>query len=545
MSKNQEKKNKEKKKPKKDGNWKDWFSKNYKTVIMAVISLLVILNIGNIVYQKMNEPKEMTYTEFQKDLAGEKIEEVYIDFTQGTFTYKIKDSERLRVTDNPRKEGFKEELLTSDVKVLEKQTASKRGTILTIFQFAIWGLIIFVLFKSMNIGGINIENKQEDLKVKLGFDDIAGNKEAKKEMTTVVDIIQNKEKYASMGAKTPKGAVLYGPPGTGKTLLAKAIAGETNSAFFSINASEFVEKYVGVGASRIRKLFKTAKKNAPAIIFIDEIDAIGGHRGSDNNSEREQTLNQLLSELDGFDLSDDIFVIAATNRLDKLDEALIRPGRFDKHISIPNPKMEERLEILELYAKKIKLDENADLKNIAKVTINMAGASLEALINEAAILAVDKGKDFVTNDELEESYLKLIMKGNMKEEYQVNRKKEEIDLVAWHEAGHAIMSLKHGMHVPMTTILSSTTGAGGVTFATHKKESLFTKSELENYVKMLYAGRVCEYLLYNNDETKVTTGASSDIQQASKVIHDYIATYGLSETFGMYSPIAVNDSHHR
>lgn len=532
--KEKEKKNKKYKDP------KDFLKSNWKRILIGILCLIIISNVTTYFIDKNNQPEEVNYNEFSELLEDKKVEEVYIDFSRSTFTYKLKDKDDLYVTDNPRKEGFKEGLLTSDVKVLESDNAGAKSNYFLIFQVLIWGFIIFFLVRTMNVGNINIEDKSEE-KSNITFADIAGNKEAKSEMKTIVEFIQNKEKYEKIGAKLPKGAIFYGPPGTGKTLLAKAIAGETNSAFYSVNASEFVEKFVGVGAGRIRKLFKTAKKNGPAVIFIDEIDAIGGQRGTDGNSEREQTLNQLLSELDGFELSDDIFVIAATNRLDKLDSALIRPGRFDKHISIPNPTTEERLEILELYAKKINLEDDVDLKKLSKVTINMAGAALESLVNESAIIAVEKGKTKVSDAELEESYLKLVMQGNLKENQQEHRREEEIKLVAWHEAGHAVMSLRHGMNVPITTILSSTTGAGGITFSTHKKEGLFSKKEMQEYVKMLYAGRVCEYLLYNNDESKVTIGASSDIKQASRIIHDYIALYGLNDKLGMFSPTALDE----
>lgn len=531
---------KNKKEKKKNKDLMDFFKSNWKHIVVSLLALFIVMNIITYLIDKNNEPEEVNYNKFSQLLEDKKVEEIYIDFSKSTFTYKLKDKEDKYVTDNPRKEGFKEGLLKSDVKVIESDNAGTKSNYFLIFQVLIWGFIIFFLVKTMNVGNINIEDKSSE-KSNIKFDNIAGNKEAKAEMKTIVEFIQNKEKYQKIGAKLPKGAIFYGPPGTGKTLLAKAIAGETDSAFYSINASEFVEKFVGVGAGRIRKLFKTAKKNGPAIIFIDEIDAIGGQRGSDNNSEREQTLNQLLSELDGFELSDDIFVIAATNRLDRLDSALIRPGRFDKHIAIPNPTTEERLEILELYAKKIDLEDNVDLKKLSKVTVNMAGAALESLVNEAAIISVKKGKNKVGDAELEESYLKLVIQGNLKENQQEHRREEEIKLVAWHEAGHAVMSLRNGMNVPITTILSSTTGAGGITFSTHKKEGLFSKKEMEDYVKMLYAGRVCEYLLYDNDDSKVTTGASSDIKQASKIIHDYIALYGLNDKLGMFSPTALDE----
>lgn len=367
---------------------------------------------------------------------------------------------------------------------------------------------------------------------KVSFDDVQGCKELKRDAQGLINYLKNPYKYELMGARMPKGTILYGPPGTGKTLVAKAIAGEAGVPFYSVSGSDFVEMYVGVGAKRVRELFAEANKNAPCIIFIDEIDAIAGKRGSSNNSERDQTINAILTEMDGFGSNKGVMVLAATNRLDILDSAILRPGRFDKHLAVPLPDKEDREAILRLHAKNKKLDETVDLKVLAAQTTGFAGAGLESLLNEATLLAVNNGKQFVSQSEIDRAFFKVVMEGDIRDG-QEKRGSKELELVAWHEAGHTLITkLLTNDEVTKVTILSSTSGAGGVTFHNPKEGEFYSKKDLKNRIAICYGGRAAEEILFGNHE-HVTVGASSDIQSASKSIKDYIMKYGMSDKFGM------------
>ena len=371
-------------------------------------------------------------------------------------------------------------------------------------------------------------SSKEDTRVT--FEDVAGHDEAKKDLVFLIDFMKNPKEYQKMGARMPKGVIFYGPPGTGKTLLAKAIAGESGVPFFSASGSDFVEKYVGVGAKRVRELFNKAKKEAPCIVFIDELDAVGKQRSKNGeNSEGDQTLNALLTELDGFDSSEGVVVIAATNRIDMLDNALIRAGRFDRHVAISLPEKNERLELLKLHSKNKKLSKSVSLENLANTTIGFSGADLENLLNESAIIAVSRKNNEITMDEIDEAMFKILMKGNKKPN---NKNSEDYKLIAYHEAGHALCAkLLTDKSVPKVTIIGSTSGAGGVTFMT-PKEGLLTKEDLENEVKISYGGRVAEYL-YTKDEQKITTGAAQDIRQATNYIIRMINEFGMNDEIGM------------
>lgn len=383
---------------------------------------------------------------------------------------------------------------------------------------------------SLTGGKMSLNIKREVPKVK--FADVEGADEVKREAQSIVSFLQNPYTYQKMGARMPKGAILYGAPGTGKTLLAKAIAGEAGVPFLSVAGSDFMEMYVGVGAKRVRELFETARKEAPCIVFIDEIDAIGGKRGQSQSSERDQTINAILTEMDGFAGSEGVFVLAATNRLDILDPAIIRPGRFDKHIAVSLPDKEAREAILKLHAKNKKLDETVDLKLIASQTTGFAGADLENLLNEATIIAVENGKKAVSKDEIDRAFFKVVMQGDVKDG-QSKRGSKELELVAWHEAGHALITkLLTNDEVTRVTILSSTSGAGGVTFHNPKEGEFYSKQDLKNRIAISYGGRAAEEILFGDHE-HVTVGASSDIQSASKAIRDYIMKYGMSDKFGM------------
>ena len=369
------------------------------------------------------------------------------------------------------------------------------------------------------------ETKDDATKIKkVTFADVQGIDELKPDLYRLVDCLKNPKKYEELGARMPKGMVLYGPPGTGKTLTAKALAGESGVPFLSICGSDFVEKYVGVGASRVRELYKKARSCAPCIVFIDEIDAIGGGRGDSNNSEKDQTINALLAELDGFKGSDNVLTICATNRLDILDPALLRAGRFDLKLAVGLPDREGREAILKLHSKNKKLNETVSIPALAKKTIGFSGAELENLLNESALTAAANNKKFIDNEDIENAFFKIIMDGNKKPRKEVD---EDTYLTAWHEAGHTLATkllTKDG--VPTVTIIQSTSGAGGVTFMAPDEKNLPSKKYLRNKIKVDYAGRAAEEIYLGNSDD-ITTGASQDIKQATAVIKSYIGAYGM------------------
>lgn len=369
------------------------------------------------------------------------------------------------------------------------------------------------------------ESKEDPTKIKkITFADVQGIDELKPDLYRLVDCLKNPKKYEELGARMPKGMILYGPPGTGKTLTAKALAGEAGVPFLSICGSDFVEKYVGVGASRVRELYKKARSCAPCIVFIDEIDAIGGGRGDSNNSEKDQTINALLAELDGFKTSDNVLTICATNRLDILDPALLRAGRFDLKLAVGLPDKEGREAILKLHSKNKKLNETVSIPALAKKTIGFSGAELENLLNESALIAAASDKKFIDNEDIENAFFKIIMDGNKKPRKEID---EDTYLTAWHEAGHTLATkllTKDG--VPTVTIIQSTSGAGGVTFMAPDEKNLPSKKYLRNKIKIDYAGRAAEEIYLGNSDD-ITTGASQDIKQATAVIKSYIGAYGM------------------
>lgn len=384
-------------------------------------------------------------------------------------------------------------------------------------------------FSSNSSPALNDIEVEEKTGIKL--DDVKGHDEIKDDISFIIKMLKNPEKYEKVGAKVPKGVLLFGPPGTGKTMIAKAIANEVGIPFFAAGGSDFVEKYVGVGAKRVRELFREAKKQDKAIIYIDEIDAIGRKRGDNDNDERTSTLNALLMEMDGFDKSDNILVIASTNRVDVLDDALLRPGRFDKHIAVNPPDLQGRLDILKLYAKNKRLDKDVDMQYIAKITRGFSGAELANLLNEAAMLTAFRDKDKTTMIEIDDAYYKIVTKGDKKKDF--DRSTKDTEITAWHEAGHAIVSwILAGQRVNKVTIIPSTSGAGGITLMEPKEGDYYSKKDLENMVKVSYGGRAAEYLLLGSEDG-VTTGASSDIEKATNIIMSMLGCYGMSEKFGL------------
>ena len=376
----------------------------------------------------------------------------------------------------------------------------------------------------------------------ITFQDVAGEDEAKELLTEIVDFLHNPQKYTEIGAVCPKGALLVGPPGTGKTLLAKAVAGEANVPFFSISGSEFVEMFVGMGASKVRDLFKQANEKAPCIVFIDEIDTIGKKRdnaGYGGNDEREQTLNQLLTEMDGFDASKGVVILAATNRPDSLDPALLRPGRFDRRIPVELPDLKGREEILKVHAKKVRLGDDIDFNAIARAASGASGAELANMVNEAALRAVRENRKYVTQADLEES-IETVIAGYQKKN-QVLSSKEKL-IVSYHEIGHALVAALQTNSAPVTkiTIIPRTSGALGYTMQVDEQErNLLSKEELENKIATFTGGRVAEDLVFHS----ITTGASNDIEQATKLARGMITRYGMSEKFGMVALETVTNQY--
>ena len=404
--------------------------------------------------------------------------------------------------------------------------------IMIIVQLAMYGVFFGLLFKTSGIGAGLSDRKEKDAKSDVKFSDVAGLEEVKEDLMTVVDFLKNPDEYKEAGAEIPKGVLLYGPPGTGKTLLAKAVAGEAGVKFKAVSGSDFDEKYVGVGASKMRKLFDDAKNNAPCIIFIDEIDSMGGRRHSKQNSYDRQTLNTLLSEMDGFDGSGGVVVIAATNRIEDLDPALTRPGRFDNHFAVSLPATaKERKIIINLYAGNKKFADDVDMESFAKETMGSSPATIKTVLNEAAIIATRKNKGIITREILDEAWMKQLMEGHLKK----NGEKDNVELVAWHEAGHALAGLLMGQDLTKASIIPSTSGAGGATFITPRKLGLFTVKELREQVVMLYSGRNAEAILAerNGEVMGVTTGASNDIEKATGIIKKMITEYGMNENFGL------------
>ena len=376
----------------------------------------------------------------------------------------------------------------------------------------------------------------------ITFQDVAGEDEAKELLTEIVDFLHNPQKYTEIGAVCPKGALLVGPPGTGKTLLAKAVAGEANVPFFSISGSEFVEMFVGMGASKVRDLFKQANEKAPCIVFIDEIDTIGKKRdnaGYGGNDEREQTLNQLLTEMDGFDASKGVVILAATNRPDSLDPALLRPGRFDRRIPVELPDLKGREEILKVHAKKVRLGDDIDFNAIARAASGASGAELANMVNEAALRAVRENRKYVTQADLEES-IETVIAGYQKKN-QVLSSKEKL-IVSYHEIGHAVVAALQTNSAPVTkiTIIPRTSGALGYTMQVESEErNLMTQEELINKIATLTGGRCAEKLIFNS----ITTGASNDIEQATKLARAMITRYGMSDRFGMVALETQNNPY--
>lgn len=514
-----------------------------KILNIIVYSLLIFIVLFSLwASQTKIDNSKLSYDKFIKMAKNKEISTVMINLNDTTFV--ATDNHKKNYTvDNPKYDNFKKDLLEYGIEVKESRTTNYMSYIFNFLQLAI---MIFIMYKfygvmlqqtkgssSEMIIHKNGENENGKVLNNTTFADVAGLKQVKADLKLLVDFLKDPKKYNEAGAKMPKGVILYGPPGTGKTLLAKAIAGEANVPFLSMNGSDFVEMFVGVGAKRVRKLFEDAKKCAPCIVFVDEIDAIGGRRdiASAGNSEQRQTINALLAAMDGFASNEGMLMIAATNRIEDLDPALIRPGRFDKQISVPLPDTpDERLEIIDIYKQDKKFAEDVDFKLLAKETIGFSPADIEALLNEAALISVQNNLKFINKKCIDDAIYKKLLRGHAKDDK--NRDEEELKLVAWHEAGHATIAKLCNMDVSKVTIVKSTSGAGGVNIIVPKKMGLYSIEELSNQVKMCYGGRCGEKLLYN-DDNKLTTGASADIKQATNVIYEMITMYGMDKKYGL------------
>lgn len=502
--------------------------------IMLMVLMAVGIFNGKAIIQKFknNTPKEVKYEEFLKMTNKKNVKKIVWSEKKDAFTFYDK-AEKPYSTENPKYEDFKKDMLEKGIEVKEIGGLSNYETpIMIIVQLAMYGVFFGLLFKTSGIGAGLSDRKEKDAKSDVKFSDVAGLEEVKEDLMTVVDFLKNPDEYKEAGAEIPKGVLLYGPPGTGKTLLAKAVAGEAGVKFKAVSGSDFDEKYVGVGASKMRKLFDDAKNNAPCIIFIDEIDSMGGRRHSKQNSYDRQTLNTLLSEMDGFDGSGGVVVIAATNRIEDLDPALTRPGRFDNHFAVSLPATaKERKIIINLYAGNKKFADDVDLESFAKETMGSSPATIKTVLNEAAIIATRKNKGIITREILDEAWMKQLMEGHLKK----NGEKDNVELVAWHEAGHALAGLLMGQDLTKASIIPSTSGAGGATFITPRKLGLFTVKELREQVVMLYSGRNAEAILAerNGEVMGVTTGASNDIEKATGIIKKMITEYGMNENFGL------------
>lgn len=505
-------------------------------IISYIILAVLIVTAGAGLYVgsgpgRPGKPKEIKYEKFLDMVDAGQIKEIkWNEDDEAITAYDKKDKEY--TTSNPKYDDFKVDMLEQGVEVKESGMLKKYETpIMMAVQLLMYAALFYAMTKIMGIGSIKSTRKKEQ-KSNVKFKDVAGLDEVKEDLMTVVDFLKNPDKYKEAGADIPKGVLLYGPPGTGKTLLAKAVAGEAGVKFIATSGSDFDEKYVGVGASKMRKLFDDAKNNAPCIIFIDEIDSMGGRRHSKQNNYDRQTLNTLLSEMDGFDGSNGVVVIAATNRLEDLDPALTRPGRFDNHFAVSLPESaKERKVIIDLYTNNKKFAEDVDFDAFAKETMGSSPATIKTVLNEAAIIAARDNNGIIDRKILDEAWMKQLMEGHLRR----NGEKNNIEVVAWHEAGHALAGLLLGQDLTKASIIPSTSGAGGATFITPKKLGLFTVKELKEQVIMLYAGRNAEALLTesNGEEEGVTTGASNDIEKATDIIKKMIVEYGMNDEFGL------------
>ena len=519
-------------------------------VYYTVVAALIIMLLNALVFPLFmgNQVIEVGYSDFLKMVDAGSVTQVARDEQEGTLTFLAKDEngrERIYQTGIWPDDDLTDRLTDKGV-VFAQSIPTQASPLMTLLFSWVLPVLFFVLLgqllskklmggmgagNAMSFGKANAKVYIESQTGKT-FADVAGQDEAKDALMEVVDFLHHPEKYASIGAKLPKGVLLVGPPGTGKTLLAKAVAGEAQVPFFSISGSEFVEMFVGMGAAKVRDLFKQANEKAPCIVFIDEIDTIGKKRdgnGVGGNDEREQTLNQLLSEMDGFDGKNGVVILAATNRPESLDPALLRPGRFDRRIPVELPDLQGREAILRVHAGNVSMSDHVDFNAIARATSGASGAELANIINEAALRAVRQGRDTVQQEDLEES-VEVVIAGYQRKNAVISEKEKQI--VAYHEIGHALAAARQSNSAPVhkITIVPRTSGALGYTMQVEEGERfLLSREEAFNKLVTLTAGRVAEELVFDS----ITTGASNDIEQATRLARAMVTRYGMSKTFGM------------
>ena len=542
--------------PKKPGDGQKPKSNIWLSLIIAVLAMLLIGSIYNMINK--SQYQETTWSDFRQAFESNNLAEVELRYDR--IIYLTKDEAAKHASEqkacytglpNGNIMELADQMVAMGVKVNEPIVEDNSGIMLILYYVGM-GLLIFGMMSMVTkrmgggdgmMGGFGKSKAKVYMEKQTGvtFRDVAGQDEAKESLQEIIDFLHNPQKYTDIGAKLPKGALLVGSPGTGKTLIAKAVAGEADVPFFSISGSDFVEMFVGMGASRVRDLFKEAAKVAPCIIFIDEIDAVGRARDSryGGNSEHEQTLNQLLSEIDGFDSTKGIVCLGATNRPEILDKALLRPGRFDRRIIVDRPNLQGRLDTLKVHTRKIKLAEDVDLRKIAQATAGAVGADLANLVNEAALRAVRKDRKLVTQEDLLVSFETVIAGTEKKNTVLTDMEKR---LVAYHEVGHALVAAmeKHAQPVSKITIVPHTSGALGYTMQMPEEEKfLNTAEELKTELRTLLGGRAAEQVVFGVK----TTGASNDIQRATSLARNMVALYGMSEELGLMAPANVSNQY--
>ena len=515
-------------------------SKKLLLSLIGLIILLVIVIVGIILYNQNNEEEDentLAYTDLIKEISYGNVEKVELTTGSRTAKIKIRNEEEEKTAIIPDTEAFITLIQTkvaegNEIELIQNPQsflAQLPNTLFSILPTIIMVALFIMIFKMQGIGEKGKVYDETERKTKVRFDDVAGLEEEKGELIEIVDFLKRPEKYTKMGARVPKGVLLYGKPGTGKTLIAKAIAGEADVPFISMSGSEFIEMFAGLGASRVRKLFERARKLAPCIVFIDEIDAIGSRRTSNNGAESEnnQTLNQLLVEMDGFGSEETIIVLAATNRPEMLDKALLRPGRFDRQITIPTPDLKGRLEILKIHSKDKKLADDVNLESIAEDTAGFTGAELENILNEAAIVATKSKHEEIENDDIEEAVKKVTV-GLEKKDRVISDKDKR--LTAYHEAGHAVVSryLPTQTNVKEVSIIPRGVAGGYTMYKSNEDKYYISKTEMQEKLIALLGGRAAERLVLDD----ISTGASNDIEVATQIARDMVTKYGMSDKLG-------------
>lgn len=508
--------------------------KKNRIVVLLMVAIITIASI--FVYNRSNSMEEISYNEFLSRVENGNIDQVQLN-NSSKIKVTFKDGTEV-TTDNPRNSQFKEQLLFNDISVVEESNSFETILMPMIILFSLFGSLIYIRKSSGKEAEKEMANmsnmENDDYDVSITFDDVAGNEEAKESLKEIVDYMNNVEKYKEFGVRMPRGILLYGPPGTGKTLLAKALAGDAKVPFFPVAGSDFVQVYAGLGASRIRDLFKKAKEAEKSVIFIDEIDSIGKKRKGSNASgseEGDRTLNALLAEMSGFKENEGVMVIAATNRLDVLDEALLRPGRFDRQIEVQLPDINARQRILKLHGENKPIGEEVDFQKLAAETVYFSGAKLESLMNEAAIYAVKDKSDKIRSEHIDKAYYKVLVGDEKFDRSSIDKQDKEI--TAYHEAGHALVAklVAPKNRVTKVSIIPSTKGIGGFSLNIPVDRSYSTKKDLCSNIMIALGGRAAEEIIFGSEN--ITTGASSDLEKATEITLSMVGNLGMDQEFGL------------